>query len=71
MDLFSKMVGGSISLPTNESLPQVAGVTGIVGIAGAVIGHNYQVCSLRDDRRIKLPLIYEKEPALIALDVKP
>jgi chemotaxis protein CheX len=42
----------------------------VLSVPAVVIGKNYKISSLRQDLQIKLPLLYEREPALIALDTR-
>ena len=43
----------------------------VLSVPTVVIGTNYRICSLRDDLRIEVPLLYEGESTLISLDIRP
>jgi chemotaxis protein CheX len=42
----------------------------VLSVPAVVVGKDYKICSLRQDSQIKLPLIYERESALVALDIR-
>jgi len=43
----------------------------VLSVPTVVAGTNYRICSQREELRTKVPLLYEGEPALISLDIKP
>jgi chemotaxis protein CheX len=43
----------------------------VLSVPTVVVGTNYRICSLREDLRMKVPLLYEAEPVLLSLDIRP